>query len=370
MAYMYRDGSTWRVVIYKEGVRKDINLGRDWSQAKLLKSSIELSSQDQKFKKQLLATLIELGLIDPQTGEAKTTAKVNWQQAVTQILGHLQKIGRAANTVDHARRSLKSLEASIQPEYPSDVTPAKADEWIQHLTTATKIIKGELVKRYKPSGVSMYVRSASSCFGRFVRWGFVEKNPFSQCDKPKVEQTIPNPFQKDDLEKLLAVSSPVLKRTIKILVESGMRTDEFFHLKWKNLTLGSTPSIHIKRDGNWIPKAHQERIIPCSRELVKSLGKAGDTEESVAGKNQAGEPLDKDWLEKAFKRAIKRAGLVSQGYTPNCCRDTYATNLALQGYQAHDISARLGHRNLITSMRYVSLARLLQDAKRLNKKGQ
>lgn len=366
MAYMYKEGKTWRLVFYKNGTSKDIGLGTDLARAKTLKSSIELRLRDEKFKKQFFETLVALGMIDANTSGPVLSSKLSWKESVERVLEHMRKIGRAEKTVDLARRALESIQEFLKPEFPSDITPSKADEWIQILMNTNKE-KQELHKRsFKAAGVSAYVRSASSCFTRFTRWGFVDKNPFLLCDKPQVDKSLPNPFDPKDLKKILATSGLLLARAINLMVESGMRPDELFHLKWKHVQLGPMPTIGIKRDGDWNPKMHHERIIPCSQELKRILGPAGSPESYALGTSMDGKPFSTDWLKKAFSRATVRAGLTNKKYTPYCCRDTYATNLALQGYQAHDISARLGHRNITTSMRYVSLARLLQDAGRMN----
>jgi integrase len=199
---------------------------------------------------------------------------------------------------------------------------------------------------------------AKAAFQKFARWRYVEKNPFSNCEMPKVESSIPRPISQDEIEKLLKASNLPLKRCIKILIHSGMRPDEFYHLTWKRVILNKSPYIHITTDGDWHPKAYTQRMIPISSDLLDALGKPGNKDDLVAGRNEVGFPINDNWLNRSFRRAIARADLSGRKITVYSCRDTYATNLALKGHEAHYIAARMGHKNISTSMKYVSLTRI------------
>lgn len=362
MAYMYKKDGKWRLTVCKNNVRKDIDMGNDLNRAKIIKASIEQAVGDEKFKKNLVTTLVELGLIEnnyviPTTSENVVT----WELAKQKLLDHLKNIGRAKSTIYLYTFVLTNIEKTLKPSKPSDITTNKVDEWIEKLLTANNTNYKSRKVKLSAGAANGMLRTAKAAFTRFVRWQFVEKNPFLNCEMPKLEASLPRPLSDEELEALLKASNKPLKRCIKILVHSGMRPDEFYHLPWRRAVLEKQPYIHITKDGTWTPKAHTERRIPATAELIKALGKPGLPEELVAGKNEAFFPVNKNWLERSFRRAVKRAGLAGKKITVYCCRDTYATNLALNGYEAHVIAAHLGHRNLETSMRYVSLARLNAD---------
>jgi integrase len=283
---------------------------------------------------------------------------VTWDFAKQKLLEHLAKMGRAKRTLYTYDLMFRSIENIIKPEKPSDMTTKQADCWIETLIHApeTKVNGGK--RTLHGGGASAMVRTAKAAFQKFSRWQYVEKNPFYKCEMPKVETSIPRPLTPEEFNKILQASNKPLKRAIRILVHSGMRPDEFHNLPWRRVVQGKNPYIHITIDGNWHPKAYTQRMIPITAALMNALGKPGHPDEMVADKNETGLPINGNWLMRSFKRAVKRAGLTDKRITAYCCRDTYATNLALQGHEAHTIAARMGHRDISTSMKYVSLARI------------
>ncbi|MBN1823509.1 MAG: site-specific integrase [Endomicrobiales bacterium] len=371
MGYMYKNGDNWRLVIYKDRKRKNINLGQDFNKAKIIKASIEQVAENDKFKQNLVQTLIELGFLDKNLRSAPSDEKcVTWDYAKQKLLDHLEKMGRAKRTLYTYNLAFRSIENIIKPEKPSDVSIEKADNWIETLMNVAKSAAPTQKKVLRAPGASVLVRTVKAAFQKFARWQYVDKNPFTKCDMPKVETPIPRPLSPEELDLILKASNKPLKRAIKILVYSGMRPDEYFNLPWRRVKLGKNPYIHITVDGNWHPKAYTQRMIPVTTELLDAMGKPGNQDELVAGKNEVGFPINGNWLRRSFKRAVVRAGLTDKKITAYCCRDTYATNLALQGYEAHAIAARLGHRDISTSMKYVSLARINMADVKLNKKNE
>lgn len=369
MGYMYKRDGNWRVMICKNGKRKDINLGQDLNKAKIIKASIEQVAESERFKQNLVQTLIELGFLDKDLRSAPSDEKyVTWAFAKQKLLDHLEKMGRAKRTLYTYTLAFRSIESIIKPEKPSDVTIEKADSWIETLMNISKNADPSQKRVLNAAGASVLVRTVKAAFQKFARWQYVDKNPFTKCEMPKVETSIPRPLTPEELDLILKASNKPLKRAIKILVYSGMRPDEFHNLPWRRVMHGKNPYIHITVDGNWHPKAYTQRMIPATDELLNAMGKPGNPGDLVAGKNDVGLLINGNWLRRSFKRAVKRAGLTDKRITAYCCRDTYATNLALQGHEAHTIAARLGHRDISTSMKYVSLARINTADIKLGKK--
>jgi site-specific recombinase XerD len=371
MAYMYRRNGIWRAMICKNGKRKDVPLGPDLNKAKIIKASLEQVASDDRFKKHLVDTLIELGFITQGLVAAPTAVEeeiVTWAMAQERLKDHLRKIGRAETTIVGYEYMFKSLTNVLNPAKPSDITNQKVDQWIETLINMPNPKDKTGQTKLKPAAVSTLVRTAKAAYQKFVRWQYVDQNPFKSCEIPKVEFAPPRPLTPEEIEKLLKASNKPLKRCIEILINSGMRPDELYHLPWSRVVMDKDPYIFITQDGDWHPKAYTQRKIPITAELQKALGKLGKPEEMVAGRNECYFPVNKYWLTRSFTRAVNRAGLDGKKITVYCCRDTYATNLAMQGYEAHVIAARLGHRDIGTSMRYVSLARLNTADVRLKKK--
>ncbi|MFH1368334.1 MAG: site-specific integrase [Elusimicrobiota bacterium] len=354
MGYMYKKGKCWRVTVGAGKDRRDINLGQDLNRAKFLRISIENAQRDDLFKKSLVDSLTRMGIIANGSLALFLTENVGWDKATKRLLLYLRNIKRAKATVKYYESVLKNLEKTLNVPAPAEVTAELADKWMEQMLNKTSA-RG---RKLSAGAVSKNLSIAKAAFQRFARWGYIDKNPFTNCEMPKVELSLPRPLTQDEITRLLKACSRPLKRAIKILILSGMRPNELYNLTWKRVVLGANPYIHIRKDGSWAPKAHTERMIPISKDLLKTIGKPKNPDELVAGRNEYGFFFDKYLLERSFKRALKQADLAGKIITLYCCRDTYATNLALQGYEAHSIAARLGHRNINTSMRYVSLVRL------------
>ncbi|MFH1368332.1 MAG: site-specific integrase [Elusimicrobiota bacterium] len=358
MGYMYQRNGFWRITVCKNSKRTDINLGPDHIKAKLIKASIEQAVQDDRFQQNLVNTLVEMGILKKGGPGVAANSAVSWEDAKKKLFQYFANVRKAKMTILKYQRVFKSLEVVLNPASPSDISTVKADQWVETLLNTQNKNDRSGTKLLSASGVNTMVRTAKSAYQKFLRWRYASENPFANCEMPQVGFSLPRPLTSEEIAKMLAASNAPLKRVIEILVNSGMRPNELYHLTWKRVVLGKNPYIHIKKDGGWTPKAHTERMIPISEALKAALGKPGLPDELVAGKNAKGFLINKNWLDRTFKRMIKRSGLVGKRITVYCCRDTYATNLALQGFEAHVIASRLGHRNISTSMRYVSMARL------------
>lgn len=354
MGYMYKKGKCWRMTIGAGEGRRDINLGQDLSRAKSAQISIENERRNELFKQSLVDSLARIGIIANGSAALSLTENVGWDKAVKRLLLYLNNIKRAKATARYYESVLGKLKNSLNVSAPAEITPEMADRWMEEMLNRTSV-RG---RKLSPGAAAKNLSIAKSAFRKFERWGYVGKNPFTNCEMPKAEMTLPRPLSQEEITRLLKPCSRPLKRALKILMLSGMRPNELYNLTWKRVVLGDNPYIHIRQDGDWVPKAHTERMIPISADLLKTLGKPKGPDESVAGRNEYGFVFDKYLLERSFKKALRHAGLTGKKITLYCCRDTYATNLALQGYEAHSIAARLGHRNINTSMRYVSLVRL------------
>jgi len=355
---MYKRNGNWRLMICKNRKRKDVSLGTDFNKAKIIKASIEQTNQDDRFKKNLVDTLIELGYIDKNMTAAADDKCITWEYAKLKLIEYLRNIKRAEATIVSYNYMFSRIESVLKPTKPSDITNEKVDHWIETLLNTKNPRDRTGQTNLSRGAVNVYIRTAKAAFQRFVRWQYLDNNPFKCCEAPKVDYAPPRPLSEEEIDKLLAASNKPLKRCIKILVYSGMRPNELYNLHWRRVVFERNAYIQIAEDKNWHPKAYTQRRIPITKELEAALGKAGDPDTLVAGLNERRFPVNKNWLTRSFSRSVQRAGLVGKKISLYCCRDTYATNLAVQGYEAHVIAARLGHRDVSTSMHYVSLAKL------------
>ncbi|MEG4634840.1 tyrosine-type recombinase/integrase [Microcoleus sp. AR_TQ3_B6] len=71
---------------------------------------------------------------------------------------------------------------------------------------------------------------------------------------------------------------------------------------------------------------------------------------------RADQHLSRQAFDKAFRRAVKKAGLENQGFSPYSARRGFITRLNEQGYDVKLIQTLTGHRSISSLMRYVEVS--------------
>jgi len=71
---------------------------------------------------------------------------------------------------------------------------------------------------------------------------------------------------------------------------------------------------------------------------------------------RADKHLSRQAFDKAFRRAVKKAGLENQGFSPYSARRGFITRLSEQGYDVKLIQTLTGHRSISSLMRYIEVS--------------
>jgi len=71
---------------------------------------------------------------------------------------------------------------------------------------------------------------------------------------------------------------------------------------------------------------------------------------------RADQHLSRQAFDKAFRRAVKKAGLENQGFSPYSARRGFITRLNEQGYDAKLIQTLTGHKSISSLMRYIEVS--------------
>src|SRR5712691_7607701 len=100
MAYFYKHGRVWRMTFYQDKKRKEVNLGADFAQAKIMKASIEQALQNEKFKVQLMGTLDTLGLMTFTPAFPAPKMQLDWEESRKKVMEHFKRIGRRERTLE------------------------------------------------------------------------------------------------------------------------------------------------------------------------------------------------------------------------------------------------------------------------------
>ena len=175
-------------------------------------------------------------------------------------------------------------------------------------------------------------------------WGINTPNPVQHVRKPISPAGRTRILSYDEKAKLLAALEPRgrqniwTKPVVVLALETAMRRSELLALRWENIDLvRQTALLPDTKNGS-------PRTVPLSAaavDLLKSLPR-----------NISGEPFPIKYftLDAAFKRAVRRAGLVDFHF--HDLRHTAITGMAEKLPNLIELSAVTGHKSLSMLKRY------------------
>lgn len=224
-------------------------------------------------------------------------------------------------------------------------------------------LKSLYEKKYKTKTISRKVSSLKSYFKYLESENLIKENPMRLISNPKVEKTLPNYLNYDDLEKLL--SYPDIKTKyglrdaliLEMLYSSGIRVSEFANMKIKDIDFHDRKILILG-------KGNKERYVyyglKCEKLLKEYLKlEHKDSEYLLIGKTK--DKLNEREIRKVVTDTAKKAG-IKVHVSPHTLRHTYATHMLNEGADLKSVGDLLGHESLSTTQIYthVSNERLRQ----------
>ena len=218
-------------------------------------------------------------------------------------------------------------------------------------------------KKYSSRTISRKVSSLKSYFKYLESECIVKDNFMRLISNPKVEKTLPNYLNYEDLEKLLSFPDRSNKYGLRdalileMLYSSGVRVSELANMKLNDIDF-KEKKILILGKGN------KERYVyygsECARLLDEYLKK--DHRNSpylLIGKRT--DKLNEREIRNIVTENAKKAG-TKVHVTPHTLRHTYATHMLNDGADLKSVGDLLGHESLSTTQIYthVSNERLRQ----------
>lgn len=218
-----------------------------------------------------------------------------------------------------------------------------------------KYLKSLYDKNYKSRTISRKVSSLKSYFKYLESEGIIDDNPMSLISNPKIEKTLPNYLNYNDIEKLLNFPDINKKEGLRdalileMLYSSGARVSELSNIKVKDINF-KEKSILILGKGN------KERVVyygtKCENLLNKYLVKE---KHEYLFTNKHGNRLNERTIRKIVNDTARKAGIEVR-VTPHTLRHTYATHLLNDGANLKSVSELLGHENLSTTQIYTHVS--------------
>ncbi len=182
-------------------------------------------------------------------------------------------------------------------------------------------------------------------------------------DRPSGEDDEIKAMTREQLARFLTVTAQIVPRFFALFLlfgRTGMRLGEARALQWEDLDVRGR-EIRVARafSGRRLetPKSGTGRTVDMSEELARALGRLQverKTETLRRGWpavppwvfcSRMGQPLSQEGVDKAFKQALKAAGLPLH-FTPHSLRHTFASLLLQQGESPVYVQRQLGHASI------------------------
>ncbi|WP_459212020.1 tyrosine-type recombinase/integrase [Aquimarina rhabdastrellae] len=195
--------------------------------------------------------------------------------------------------------------------------------------------------------------------------GFIDENPISKINKPKIPKALPRFLTKEQVHSILFHTEFFewryhIEKTrniaiIATFVFTGMRLNELIHLRMEDVNL-ETKEIIIH-----FGKGRKERIVPIYPKLMPILQKYLTAKKSI--KQQS------PWFFQSLRKPSKISSKTIQGFcnkiskasgikfSPHPLRHTFARNAINAGVGLYMVKEMLGHSSVSTTEIYLSVSK-------------
>jgi integrase/recombinase XerD len=248
---------------------------------------------------------------------------------------------KSEGTIKLERHYLKMFSEAIGDRNLRGITQAHIDKWLSLRSAAVN-----------PTTRDMERRALHAIFSFAKTRGYVDKNPFANIPKVKVQEK--RLFMtNDELGRLFQVLRAATKQSrtqegrrvhtlflkyVEFMLNTGLRRNEGLELKWHDVDF-EKGVIYIAKTKN-----REMRTVPMndhSRSVLTDLG-----EDLFGG-------LNSNLVTHKFAEAVRRAGL--SGFKLHSLRHSFACALISNGVDIYTVSKLLGHSDLKTTMIYAKM---------------
>ncbi|MAX27343.1 MAG: hypothetical protein CMJ19_22840 [Phycisphaeraceae bacterium] len=260
--------------------------------------------------------------------------------------------------LQHARRFLEWTD----PNNPSEITPAKVEDYFIHLQangSSPKTIKNH--------------RSSVKVFCDFLcNRGMLKDNPVRHVPSRELPEEVPVFLPDNEVQQVYRIAAEQgITAEVTLALNTGLRMEEMRRLKWADIDLEQR-QILVRKSKGKRPRTVpiNERLMKCllmQRELYGHLvyvfpggtGKRGNRNKWTLPRMRG---LDW-WARTAFKKIQEEIptlrdmpkGRTGRGW--HSLRHTFATRVARAQIDIFKLKDWLGHKKVETTLRYVHLAR-------------
>ena len=212
-------------------------------------------------------------------------------------------------------------------------------------------------------------RTVTNKHCRLASWlKFAGIDPKHVPPRPRFEATLPDMYSPSTTAALRGHGNPYMRMLVTVALKTGLRDQELRHLEFSDINwVDSTLRVRAKPRWGYHVKTWEQRNVPVPKDLLADLKiwqEAREGQTLIFGTaNRA--PNTKLLL--ALKVLARQAGLncgvcescvgknkECEEFTLHRFRRTYLTTLLRQGIDLRTVQAYAGHKDIASTMRYLS----------------
>ncbi|MCH5328831.1 MAG: site-specific tyrosine recombinase XerD [Coprobacter sp.] len=213
-----------------------------------------------------------------------------------------------------------------------------------------------------PRTRSRILSGVKSFYGFLLLEGYIEHNPATRLESPKLGLKLPEVLTVEEIERLLSsfdLSLPESQRNkaiVEVMYGSGLRVSELVNLRLSQL-YPKEEFVIIEGKGD------KQRLVPVSQTALHEISlylqdrgrltvKKGD--EDILFLNRRGGRLTRAMIFHIIRQQCERCG-IRKKVSPHTLRHSFATHLLERGANLRAIQQMLGHESITTTEIYVHM---------------
>lgn len=309
--------------------------------------------EDARAMKRALERRLRAGapILDPGPEAERKTTVVTAKEYLLEIQAHKAE----ATWVKYAHDL--GLFTDFCKKYLDEITRTDLLNFITHL----RGLKAKGRKQYGAHSIHDMVVNVSTFLKAVGVPQLLKRN-----DSPRYAQPIVKFYTQDQIESLFAAckdeNGNVDEREwllVAFLLMTGFRRDEVRHAEFSDIDFaGKVIRVQDKPRLGWHSKTWEQREVPVPDSLIEALKKMERV--GFIFKNAQGGMTAKNDLYKVVKRIAARQGVVADLHT---FRRTFGTMWS-QKVPLQVVQKYMGHKNLLTTMRYLGVSDVRTKATR------
>ncbi len=242
-------------------------------------------------------------------------------------------------------RRLCTALGSLTGEQLEDVGVGQIERW-----------KLERVSQVSPATVNREVSMLRTALKQACTWGLLADNPASRIslrkDLPARNPRILNGAERERLYRVLNVRNDRISTMVLLALNTGLKRNELFNLRWKDVYFGPNPSVSIAKTGRYQIRNRRIPLNSTAQTALSQWQSDRNRRAYLIFPSPSGGKLKS--VNTAWKRLMVQARL--RNFSLNDCRDDFAVRLVKAAVPLFQVRDLLGHSSIALTERYAGFA--------------